>query len=90
MMRILAVDDDPVILDLLTGCLTENDNYELVCAESSEEALELMRDAKVPFDSFLLDIMLPGISGISLCETIRDIPFYRAVPIVMILSLIHI
>ncbi|MEX3314233.1 PleD family two-component system response regulator [Sulfitobacter sp. PS-8MA] len=84
MMRILAVDDDPVILDLLTGCLTENDNYELVCAESSEEALEILQDADKPFDSFLLDIMLPGISGISLCETIRDVPFYRAAPIVMI------
>ena len=44
MMRILAVDDDPVILDLLTGCLTENDNYELTCCESSEEALEICRN----------------------------------------------
>jgi len=83
-MRILAVDDDPVILDLLTGCLTENDNYELVCAESSEEALEILQDAQEPFDSFLLDIMLPGISGISLCETIRDVSYYRAAPIIMI------
>lgn len=84
MMRILAVDDDPVILDLLVGCLTENDDYDLVCAESTEEALDILESAKQPFDSFLLDIMLPGVSGLSLCETIRDIPFYRAAPIIMI------
>lgn len=84
MMRILAVDDDPVILDLLTGCLTENDNYELTCCESSEEALDIMQESSQPFDSFLLDIMMPGINGISLCEMIRDVPFYRAVPIIMI------
>ena len=66
MMRILAVDDDPVILDLLTGCLTENDNYELTCCESSEEALEIMQESNQPFDSFLLDIMMPGINAMCL------------------------
>lgn len=84
MMRILAVDDDPVILDLLTGCLTENDQFELVCCESSEEALEMIRTAKQPFDSFLLDIMLPGVSGIELCKIVRGKPEHRTTPVIMI------
>ena len=45
-----------------------------------------MQESNRPFDSFLLDIMMPGINGISLCEMIRDVPFYRAVPIIMITS----
>ena len=43
MMRILAVDDDPVILDLLTGCLTENDNYELTTL-ALHDALPIYHD----------------------------------------------
>lgn len=83
-MRILAVDDDPVILDLLTGCLTEHDQYELTCAESAEEAIDVMRSEKQPFDCFLLDVMLPGIDGIQMCDWLRQQKAYRTTPIIMI------
>ncbi|EEB86340.1 response regulator [Roseobacter sp. GAI101] len=83
-MRILAVDDDPVIRDLLKGCLTEDDNYFLTCATSAEDALVMLKAAKHPFDCFLLDIMLPGVGGIELCETLRNTPGYRSTPILMI------
>lgn len=84
-MRILAVDDDPVVLELLKGALTgEGMGCDLTCCMSAEEAIEIMDDTVTPFDCFLLDIMLPGIDGIELCDNIRQTIEYRTTPIIMI------
>lgn len=83
-MRILAVDDDPIILDLLRNALTKHDHYDLVCAETGEAAQDIMRSDPTPFDCFLLDVMLPGIDGIDLCESLRSTTAYRTTPIIMI------
>lgn len=83
-MRILAVDDDPMVLDLLEACLTKTGFSTVVRAESAEEAMEKVAEATVPFECFLLDIMMPDRDGIALCEDIRADPTYRATPIIMI------
>ena len=84
-MRILAVDDDPVILQLLRGALTGEDmGCDLVCCDSAEEALETLERSIRPFDCFLLDVMLPGIDGIELCGMLRDMPDHKLTPIIMI------
>lgn len=83
-MRILAVDDDPVILDLLRHALTKHDHYDLVCCESAEEAQHALNADLAPFDCFLLDVMLPGVDGIELCEIVRKTKQYRITPIIMI------
>lgn len=83
-MRILAVDDDPIILDLLKGALMRHEDYELVCAASAEEALDALQSATSLYDCFLLDIMLPGVCGIELCDAIRKTKEYRSSPIIMI------
>ncbi len=46
----------------------------------------LIDAADIPFDTFLLDIMLPGTSGIEACREIRSRSCYRATPIIMITS----
>jgi CheY-like chemotaxis protein len=83
-MRILAVDDDVLILDLLRGCLAVQDRYELTCSENAEDALGVIETVKTPFDCFLLDIMMPGIDGIELCDMLRQSRRYRTTPILMI------
>lgn len=83
-MRILAVDDDPTILDMLRDYLTPKQGFDLVCAESAEEALGVIEATSNPFDSFLLDIMLPGVNGIELCGNIRGLQTYKSTPIIMI------
>ena len=62
-MRILAVDDDPIILDLLKGSLNKDNSGDLICCETAEDALEVLETQTTPIDCFLLDIMLPGIDG---------------------------
>ena len=67
--RILAVDDDASILELVSDVLAEQD-MEVRTAASGEEALELLE--REPFDLILLDIMLGGVSGLEVCRRVRD------------------
>ncbi len=84
MMRALAVDDDPVILDLLRRFLAERDGLELSCCETAEAAFEMIESTDQPYDCFLLDIMLPGVDGIEACTRLRSMKRYQATPIIMI------
>ncbi len=83
-MRILAVDDDPVFLMLLQHVLTSLGYNDLVCVNSGSEALALLRDPRHKFDCLLLDIEMPGMTGIELCGRVRALPSRQDLPIVMI------
>ncbi len=85
-MRILVVDDDPIILDLLADTLTEGQGYHLDMHTSAEAGLEALNASKDPFDCILLDIMLPGIDGIQMCQKLRESTRFCSTPILMITS----
>lgn len=87
LMRILAVDDSDLILELLDGALRNMGYTDLEFADSGETALEAIDVSRRPFDCFLLDIQMPGIDGIELCRRIRSNPQYHRTPIVMLTSL---
>ena len=76
--KILLVDDEPLILKGLKYSL-EKDGYETESAADGEEALE--RFAAGNFDMVLLDVMLPGVDGIEVCQRIRE---HSNVPIIML------
>jgi len=86
-MKILAVDDDSIILGLLTEVLESAEYGEVQTCPSAERALEVVSEAKVPFDCFLLDIQMGGMDGITLCARIRDIPQYARTPILMLTAM---
>ncbi|SFQ29287.1 Response regulator receiver domain-containing protein [Roseivivax halotolerans] len=88
-MRILAVDDDPIVLDLLEVALTGASLDDLTRATSAEEALDLIDETEESFECILLDINMPGIDGIELCRRVREYPEYETVPIIMITRLDH-
>ncbi len=69
MIRILAVDDERPIAELLRVSLARA-GYECICAYDGIEAANLIE--KEPFDLILLDIMLPGIDGFELMDYIRS------------------
>jgi len=75
---ILVVDDEPQIRRVLRSTLTFR-GYELVEAASGEEGLELARKMKP--DLILLDVNLPGMSGV---ETCRELRRFMAAPIIML------
>ncbi|NOB66087.1 PleD family two-component system response regulator [Roseobacter sp. HKCCD9026] len=82
-MKILAVDDDPEFLVLFEDALSNMGYSNVTFAESGAEALDLISKAQIPFDCFILDIQMPGMDGIELCEAIRSMPEYDKAPIVM-------
>ena len=83
-MRILTVDDDLVMLDILGTALESSGFDDITFAATAEDALELIEVASKPYEVFLLDIMLPEISGIEVCRRLRTIEQYRATPVLMI------
>ncbi len=78
--HILVVDDDKDILSLLRDRL-EDVGYMIYTAGSGEEALEKITN--YPIDLVILDIMLPGISGLEVCKWTRE-QFSFYLPIIII------
>ena len=76
--HILLVDDEPLILKGLKYTL-EQEGYEIELAMDGEEALE--KFLARPFDLVLLDVMLPKLDGLSVCQRIRE---HSNVPIIML------
>ncbi|PWE31431.1 two-component system response regulator [Maritimibacter sp. 55A14] len=86
-MKILAVDDQDAVLQLLKASLAVMGHDEVHTASSAPEALDLIKQAQEPFDCFLLDIEMPGTDGIELVSLIRAIRTYRHTPIIMLTSM---
>jgi two-component system response regulator VicR len=76
--KILLVDDEPLIIKGLKYTL-ENDGYETAVAYDGEQALEVFQ--KEDIDLILLDVMLPKMDGIEVCQRIRE---KSNVPIIML------
>lgn len=76
--RVLVVDDEKLIVKGIRFSL-EQDGMEVTCAYDGEEALEMARNTE--FDIILLDIMLPKLTGLEVCQQIRE---FSNVPIVML------
>ena len=86
-MKILSVDDDPIILELLTAVLASIGQTDVTTAESAMEALELIEKQDTPFDCLLLDIQMPKVDGIQLCKAVRLMPEYTRAPVLMITAM---
>jgi two-component system KDP operon response regulator KdpE len=67
--RILVCDDDPQIVRALRVILRDA-GYEVVPSETGEEALD--RAAVRPPQAAILDLMLPGIDGVEVCQRLRE------------------
>lgn len=79
--RILVVDDEPDILELVQYNL-KKDNYDVVSVMSGEEALA--RAQSSPPDLVVLDLMLPGIDGLEVCKQLKQEPRTATIPLIML------
>jgi two-component system phosphate regulon response regulator PhoB len=78
---ILIIEDEEDILALMHYNLTK-EGYQVIGALSGEEGLEFLRERKP--DLILLDLMLPGISGLELCRKLKGAEETASLPIIMV------
>lgn len=77
-MKILIVDDEKLLVKGIKFNF-EQEGFEVETAYDGEEALKLARDKSI--DIIILDLMLPKIDGLAVCQKIRD---FSKVPIIML------
>ena len=77
---VLSVDDSAIIQTSIKRALQSD--YNVLLAQKAADALDILREAKV--ELMLLDLTMPDIDGLEFCKTIRAIPQFRDLPIVMV------
>ena len=81
---ILFVDDNPVDRALISRLLTKYD-FNVFLAEDGPAGLRMAQEHQL--DLILLDILLPGISGIELCKKLKKIPDTQDTPVIFYTSI---
>jgi putative two-component system response regulator len=82
--KILVVDDEPSIVDVLTRFLSR-EGYSVVTASNGREALERVRQE--PPDLILLDVTMPELDGFTVCQRIKENERTALIPITMLTGL---
>lgn len=75
---VLLIDDDTILLELLSGHL-ENSGYTVVTATAGPEGIRLLDQTKV--DLAVVDVMMPGMDGWEICRRVRR---HSEIPVVML------
>lgn len=87
-MKILAVDDDSFVRDMLVHIIESWGLATLSTVGSAERAVSVISREEPPFDCLLIDMRMFGISGEELCSWVRTIPAYKDTPIFMVTALL--
>ncbi len=78
--KILAVDDEPDMLKLISMIIREKTPYEITTTNNPHEALELARQGQ--FDLVIADLKMPGLDGIELLEAIKSVD--EDIPVIIV------
>lgn len=78
--KILAVDDEPDMLKLLSMIIREKTPYEIVTTNNPLEALELTKQGG--FDIVIADLKMPGLDGIELLDAVKSVD--ENIPVIII------
>jgi DNA-binding response OmpR family regulator len=79
--RILIVDDDPNTLEILRRWLNR-EGYATVSADNGPACLDAL--GKEAVDVIVLDVMMPGMDGLQVCERLREHATWRTIPVVLL------
>ncbi|MFN2217896.1 MAG: response regulator [Anaerolineae bacterium] len=78
---VLVVEDEPVILEIITSLLQE-EQYKVLQAPNGQAALALLEDDRP--DLIISDIRMPGMDGFELCERVRANPDFAQLPFIFL------
>ena len=79
--RVLVVDDEPEITEIVETFLTDA-GYTVMVENSSAQAVEKAKTFKP--DVILLDIMMPGVDGYDVCQQLKQTPEFAGTPIIFL------
>ena len=77
---ILTVDDSPTAQGVIK--LTLGNKYNIVFASNAIDGIKILNKQNI--DLMLLDVNMPGIDGLQMCKTIRSMPKFKDLPIIML------
>lgn len=80
MLTVLSVDDSAVMQQLIKSTLSEE--YRVLLCSSAIQALSLLNQEAIAV--MLLDVTMPEMDGLDFCRTVRSIPKFHHLPIVMV------
>ena len=86
MAKILIVEDE-IHIQRLTRIVLEKGGHVVQVASNGEEALKLCEPKDCKFDLVLLDIMMPGIDGLQVLRTLKQMPHVAKTPVVMLTAI---
>lgn len=84
MSKVLIVDDEPEIVEMLSLVLSE-EGFEVIPAYDGEHALRAMRETRP--DLVLSDVMMPRVDGLEMCSRIKADPAISAIPVILMTAL---
>lgn len=80
--RILVIDDEAAILEVIQGCLEELGGYEVLTAASGKAGLELARSHHP--SAILLDVSMPVMDGLMVLQSLRTQPETALIPVALL------
>lgn len=86
-MKILAVDDEPYIRELMPLLAARVGFPDVTTVSSGPLALDALAGGGKAFDCLILDINMPEMDGIELCRRVRQIEGYRKTPVIMLTAM---
>ncbi len=79
--RVLLVDDDPLLLDVLSTVL-DLEEFDVVSATNGEAALEIAASDHV--DVVVCDVRMPGTDGLEVCRRLKQDPVTTQLPVILL------
>lgn len=83
MAKIILVDDDQMLLDLLSEILINN-GHQVDIAHDGKEALEMVK--KTPYELMILDMHMPTLGGMDVLKVLKNSPELKTLPVLMCTS----
>lgn len=80
--RVLVIDDEADVRDVVQGCLEDIGGWDVMTAPSGQEGLTCVIAEKP--DAIVLDVMMPGMDGLTFLEQLRSTPEVNQTPVVLL------
>jgi DNA-binding response OmpR family regulator len=78
--KIMVVDDSTVMQEMIKRALAND--YQILVADNAVDALAVIYHEQISI--LLLDVSMPGVDGLELCRTLRSLPQFNTLPIIML------